>query len=96
MSLGVKDRNAGLCDLAIGALPFSKEHQTPTKVIIEVPKGSAADRAGLKSGDLLLKINESKVSKFGQIRRLNEESDTRPLRLQIVRDQTPITLTLQP
>jgi hypothetical protein len=64
--------------------------------IIEVPKGSAADRAGLKSGDLLLKINESKVSKFGQIRRLNEESDTRPLTLQIVRDQTPITLTLQP
>jgi len=63
--------------------------------IIEVPKGSAAARAGLKSGDLLLKINESKVSKVGQVRRLTEESDTRSLTLQIVRDQTPMTLKLE-
>ena len=64
--------------------------------IIEVPKGSAADRAGLKSGDLLLKINESKVSKVGQVRRLAEQFDTQPLTLKIMRDQTPKNLTLQP
>ena len=63
--------------------------------IIEVPKGSAAARAGLKSGDLLLQINGSKVSKVGQIRRLTEESDTRPLTLKIVREQAPMTLKLE-
>jgi S1-C subfamily serine protease len=64
--------------------------------IIEVPKGSAADRAGLKSGDLLLQINDQRVEKVGQIRRLAEQFDTQPLTLKVVRDQTPRTLTLQP
>ncbi len=63
--------------------------------IIEVPKGSAADRAGLKSGDLLMQINGSKVSKVGQIRRLTEESETRSLTLKIVREQAPMTLKLE-
>ena len=63
--------------------------------IIEVPKGSAAVRAGLKSGDLLLQINGSKVSKVGQIRRLTEESETRSLTLKIVREQAPMTLKLE-
>ena len=62
--------------------------------LMEVPEGSVAARAGLKAGDLLLKINESKALKVGQIRRLTEESDTRPLTLKIVRDKTHMTLTL--
>jgi hypothetical protein len=64
--------------------------------LIEVPKGSAAARAGLKTGDLLLQINGHRVKKVGQVRRLSEESDTRALTLKIVRNQTPMTLTLQP
>ena len=63
--------------------------------LIEVPKGSAAARAGLKSGDLLLQINGSKVSKVGQIRRLTEESETRSLTLKIVREQALMTLKLE-
>ena len=63
--------------------------------LIEVPKGSAAARAGLKSGDLLLQINGQRVTKVGQVRRLSEESDTRALTLKIVRDQTPMTLELE-
>lgn len=64
--------------------------------LIEVPKGSAAARAGLKSGDLLMQINGNRVEKIGQVQRLTEQFDTRPLTLKIVRDQSPITLTLQP
>ena len=64
--------------------------------VIEVPNGSAAARAGLKSGDLLMQINGNRVEKIGQIRRLTDQFDTRPLTLNIVRDQSPITLTLQP
>ena len=63
--------------------------------IIEVPKASAAARAGLKSGDLLMQINGSKVSKVGQIRRLTEESETRSLTLKIVREQALMTLKLE-
>jgi len=61
-----------------------------------VPKDSAAARAGLETGDLLLQINDQRVEKVGQIRRLAEQFDTQPLTLKVVRDQTPRTLTLQP
>jgi S1-C subfamily serine protease len=64
--------------------------------LIEVPKGSAAARAGLKTGDLLLQINGHRVTRVGQVRRLSEESKGNPLTLKIVRDQTPLTLTLPP
>lgn len=64
--------------------------------IIEVPEGSSAARAGLKAGDLVLQIDENRVSKIGQIRRLTEQLDTRSLTLQIVRNQSPMTLTIQP
>ena len=57
---------------------------------------SAAARAGLKTGDLLLQINGRRVSKIGQVRRLAEESDTRALTLKIVRDQTPQTISIKP
>jgi membrane-associated protease RseP (regulator of RpoE activity) len=64
--------------------------------IIEVPEGSAAARAGLRTGDLLLQINGHRVEKVGQVRRLAEQLDKTPLTLKIMRDQTPKTLTLQP
>jgi membrane-associated protease RseP (regulator of RpoE activity) len=63
--------------------------------LIEVPAGSAAARAGLKTGDLLLQMNDHRVSRVGQVRRFSEESDTRTLTLKIVRDQTPMTLKLE-
>ncbi|MEI6820280.1 MAG: PDZ domain-containing protein, partial [Verrucomicrobiota bacterium] len=63
--------------------------------IIEVPEGSAAARAGLKAGDLVLQIDGNRVSKIGQIRRLAEQADTRSLTLKIVRNQQPLTLTIR-
>jgi membrane-associated protease RseP (regulator of RpoE activity) len=64
--------------------------------LIEVPKDSAAARAGLETGDLLLQINGHCVEKVGQVRRLAEQFDKHPLTLKIVRNQTPKTLTFQP
>jgi len=64
--------------------------------LIEVPKDSAAARAGLETGDLLLQINGQRVEKVGQVRRLAEQFDKHPLTLKIVRNQTPKTLTFQP
>jgi arylformamidase len=62
--------------------------------VIEVPEGSAAARAGLKTDDLLLQINGHRVSRVGHVRRFAAQSGAGPLTLKIVRDQTPMTLTL--
>jgi S1-C subfamily serine protease len=64
--------------------------------LIEVPKGSAAARAGLKNDDLILQINGISVSKIGQILRIYDQSGNLPLSLKIVRNMATMTLTLQP
>lgn len=64
--------------------------------LIEVPESSAAARAGLKTGDLLLQINGRPVTKLSQVRRLTGKSVTRPLKLSIVREQASQTFILQP
>ena len=64
--------------------------------LIEVPKGSAAARAGLKSGDLVQQVNGRRVSNIGLMLRLSNRSNGSPLTPRIVHDQTPMTLTLPP
>ena len=62
--------------------------------IIEVPKGSAAARAGLKTGDLVQQVNGQRASRIRPMLRLTAQKGAGPLTLKIVRDQTPMTLTL--
>lgn len=64
--------------------------------LIEVPKGSAADRAGLKTGDLVQQVNGRRVSNIRRMLNRIKESKGNPLTLKIVRDQTPMTMTLPP
>jgi membrane-associated protease RseP (regulator of RpoE activity) len=52
-----------------------------------VPDGSAAARAGLKTGDLVQQVNGRRVSKIGLMLRLSNRSKGSPLTLRIVRDQ---------
>ena len=59
-----------------------------------MPDGSAAARAGLKTGDLVQQVNGRRVSKIGLMLRLSNRSKGSPLTLRIVRDQQ--ALTLQP
>jgi membrane-associated protease RseP (regulator of RpoE activity) len=64
--------------------------------LIEVPDGSVAARAGLKNGDLVQQVNGRRVQNIGLLLRLSNRSKGNPLTLRIVRDQTPMTLTIQP
>ncbi len=57
-----------------------------------MPDGSAAARAGLKTGDLVQQVNGRRVSKLRLIFRLSNRSEGDPLTLRIVRDQQPLTL----
>jgi S1-C subfamily serine protease len=90
--LGARLQNLG--EEAFSAYGIAKD--AGGVALIEVPKDSAAARAGLETGDLLLQINGQRVEKVGQVRRLAEQFDKHPLTLKIVRNQTPKTLTFQP
>ena len=46
-------------------------------IIVEVSKGSAADKSGLKSGDVILTVNRQDVNKPSDIRTVILESDLR-------------------
>jgi membrane-associated protease RseP (regulator of RpoE activity) len=63
--------------------------------LIEVPDGSAAARAGLKTGDLVQQVNDSRVSNIRLILRLTKKSNAGPLTLKIVRNQQPLSLTVR-
>jgi S1-C subfamily serine protease len=90
--LGARLQNLG--EEAFSAYGIAKD--AGGVALIEVPKDSAAARAGLETGDLLLQINGQRVEKVGQVRRLAEQFDKHSLTLKIVRNQTPKTLTFQP
>jgi hypothetical protein len=63
--------------------------------LIEVPDGSAAARAGLKTGDLVQQVNGGRVSNIRLILRLTKKSNAGPLTLKIVRNQQPLSLTIR-
>jgi membrane-associated protease RseP (regulator of RpoE activity) len=64
--------------------------------IIEVPEGSAAARAGLKTGDLVLQVNGSRVSSLRDLMKVVRKSKDKPITLKVFRQQQPLTLTVQP
>ncbi len=64
--------------------------------LVEVPTGSSAARAGLKSNDLIQGVNGRQVSGTGQMfAALNEAGDA-PLKVRVVRNQQPSELSLPP
>ena len=69
----------------------------PELYLGSVEKGSPAEKAGLKAGDLLLSINETPITKFEQvvsiIRTFNGE---KPLRFSVLRDLKPTALEIVP
>jgi S1-C subfamily serine protease len=64
--------------------------------LIEVPKGSAAARAGLKTGDVMLQINGRSVSTIRLMLRHTKQNSNSQLTLKIVREQLPLTITHTP
>ena len=63
--------------------------------VINVPAGSLAGAAGLRSGDVIVRVEKQLVETPGQLIRLMEEARESALRLQILRKQKLQTLTLR-
>lgn len=63
--------------------------------VINVPVGSLAGAAGLRSGDVIVRVEKQLVETPGQLIRLMEEARESALRLQILRKQKLQTLTLR-
>jgi serine protease Do len=68
-----------------------------TPVVMAVERGGAADRGGVRSGDVVLQVNEHPViSREAARRALADASPDLPLRLIVRREGERTTLTLEP
>jgi serine protease Do len=60
-----------------------------------VVKGSAADRAGMKAGDVILKVGDNRVSTPGQVSMWIRSSRAKsPVAVAIMRDRRELTLSV--
>ena len=82
--------------LILGGLfvALGEPHTPPS--ISTVQSGSAAERGGLKPGDVFLKIDGEKISRFEELRRLVQLSPNRELSILIKRDDRTIRLSVTP
>jgi regulator of sigma E protease len=68
-----------------------------TKVSIgSVQKGSAAEAAGIKAGDLITQLDDQPVTYQGFIRDYLRQTAGRPVTVSYIRDGTPATLSVTP
>ena len=74
---------------------FFGERITAAKVDIVNP-GSAAERAGFKPGDLVVKIDGSTIESFGQMQRIVGMSPNQELHFSVEREGKPVELTATP
>lgn len=66
-------------------------------LVDEVLPGSAAEKAGLKDGDIIVSIDGKKVESEKDIRRtMRNLDDPKPVSLDVVRDGKPLKLTVTP
>ena len=63
--------------------------------VINVPPGSLAGAAGLRSGDVIIRAEKQLVATPGQLIQLMKEATESAVRLQIVRKQKLQNLTLR-
>ncbi len=62
----------------------------------EVMKGSAAERAGLKAGDVFLRIGSTEIESFQDVVRIVRFSAGQPLEIVVLRDGGEVVLTAVP
>lgn len=74
---------------------FFGERSTAAKVDIVNP-GSAAERAGFKPGDLVVKIDGTTIENFGQMQRIVGMSPNQQLHFEVEREGKPVELTATP
>ena len=74
---------------------FLGQPYTPADVG-EVMKGSAAERAGIKPGDVFLKIDGKEIDRFEQVRQIVQLAPGQPLSILLRRGERTVTLTVVP
>ena len=74
---------------------FFGEQTTAAKVDVVNP-GSAAEKAGFKSGDTVIAIDGTKIESFGQMQRIVGTSPGQPLRFEVERGEQRLELTATP
>ncbi len=62
----------------------------------QVVEGSAADKAGLKPGDVFLTIDSTEIERFEQIVRIVQLSPGKPLEITVLRKGEKVTVTAVP
>jgi regulator of sigma E protease len=62
----------------------------------QVVEGSAADKAGLKPGDVFLTIDSTEIERFEQIVRIVQLSPGKPLEINVMRKGEKVTVTAVP
>ena len=66
-------------------------------LVREVVVGSAADKAGLKAGDVIVRVDDEEVGSVSKLRRAlgHDRDEKRTVKLTIVRDRKEMTLTTE-
>lgn len=65
-------------------------------VLVTIPPRSAAARAGLAAGDVVLRHNGRKISSVKALHKADEGAKGRTVTLDVVRQQQPLTLKIRP
>lgn len=81
--------------LLAGLFSIVGQPYTPADVG-KIVAGSAAEEAGLKPGDIFVKIDSTKIKRFEQVRRIVQLSPDRRLSMVVVRGGKEITLIVVP
>ncbi len=66
-------------------------------LVREVVVGSAADKAGLKAGDVIVRVDDDEVGSIPSLRRAlgHDRNETRTVKLTVVRDRKEMTVSAQ-
>ena len=81
--------------LLAGLFSIVGQPYTPADVG-KIVEGSAAEEAGLKPGDIFVKLDSTKIKRFEQVRRIVQLSPDRRLSMVVVRGGKEITLIVVP
>ena len=95
-SLALNTHAAGADTVLLGGMPFGLKLYTQGVLVINVDDGSSADTAGIKENDIILSANDTDVTDNDQLREIITSSNGADIELSLMRDNTPITVTLAP
>ncbi len=88
--------NFVLAIVLLTGLNLYSGHVVLAPVIGEVVKGSAAEAAGIKPGDRVTAIDGAQIDDFEQLPQIITVSGGQTLKMDMIRDGKPLSLTVKP